>query len=321
MTDRQYPYQDGDVTVLGPEIFASPDGAVICWKGVNYERQAAAVVPAADRAALVELAAQAMREHYIVTNREEADADGNLPCCCGGWREPGPMGSDEDDYDSHLADAVLSVLPAPVDRSAVLREVADRYQGFLDNADTSADPRYWTGIRDMVIGLRRIAAVPAVGVAAETPPAFGAGRDSKTTPKVDSKAETPVHACPVDGSGITGCCGRVPFELPRTDRMTRDPDAVTCGLTTLAQRCANCGEIIRRVSGTLAAWWVHDPGGHTTCHPQHAAASTRAEPGPVVPAQPGKDTETRCTCADAGDCFAPAGHYADCPRSTERQKP
>ena len=110
MTDRQYPYQDGDVTVLGPEIFASPDGAVICWKGVNYERQAAAVVPAADRVALVELAAQAMREHYIVTNREEADADGNLPCCCGGWREPGAEVDDENDWDSHLAETALSVL-------------------------------------------------------------------------------------------------------------------------------------------------------------------------------------------------------------------
>ncbi|MFR9794276.1 hypothetical protein ACL07V_37580 [Streptomyces sp. MB22_4] len=34
-----YPYPDGDVTVLGPEVFASKDGGVICWKGENYERQ------------------------------------------------------------------------------------------------------------------------------------------------------------------------------------------------------------------------------------------------------------------------------------------
>jgi hypothetical protein len=31
-----YPYQDGDTTVLGPEIFASSDGSVICWRGENY---------------------------------------------------------------------------------------------------------------------------------------------------------------------------------------------------------------------------------------------------------------------------------------------
>lgn len=35
----QYPHQGGDITVLGPEIFASSDGAVICWKGENYTRQ------------------------------------------------------------------------------------------------------------------------------------------------------------------------------------------------------------------------------------------------------------------------------------------
>ena len=30
-------------------------------------------------------------------------------------------------------------------------------------------------------------------------------------------------------------------------------------------------------------------------------------------------TEVSCTCADAGDCFAPAGHYADCPQVDEAQ--
>lgn len=39
---RDYPYEDnlGPTTVLGPEIFASADGSVICWKGQNYVRQA-----------------------------------------------------------------------------------------------------------------------------------------------------------------------------------------------------------------------------------------------------------------------------------------
>lgn len=34
-----YPRDDGDVTALGPEIFASKDGQTISWKGDNYERQ------------------------------------------------------------------------------------------------------------------------------------------------------------------------------------------------------------------------------------------------------------------------------------------
>lgn len=44
-------------------------------------------------------------------------------------------------------------------RAAVLHETADRYQGILDNVpDPTADPRYWTGVRDMIAGLRNIAA-------------------------------------------------------------------------------------------------------------------------------------------------------------------
>lgn len=36
--ERSYPYQDGDVIVLGPEVFASADGEAISWKGSNYSR-------------------------------------------------------------------------------------------------------------------------------------------------------------------------------------------------------------------------------------------------------------------------------------------
>jgi hypothetical protein len=34
----EYPHPDGDVMVLGPEVIASEDGAVIAWKGEHYER-------------------------------------------------------------------------------------------------------------------------------------------------------------------------------------------------------------------------------------------------------------------------------------------
>lgn len=43
-----------------------------------------------------------------------------------------------------------------------------------------------------------------------------------------------VHACPVGDSGVTPCCGRTPFELPRHDRMTVTEDdsaLVTCKAT------------------------------------------------------------------------------------------
>lgn len=35
-----YPHPDGEMTVLGPEVIAAPDGAVIWWKGEHYTRPA-----------------------------------------------------------------------------------------------------------------------------------------------------------------------------------------------------------------------------------------------------------------------------------------
>jgi hypothetical protein len=39
------------------------------------------------------------------------------------------------------------------------------------------------------------------------------------------------HRCPPDGSCAAPCCGKTPFDLPRTDRITSDPARVTCGST------------------------------------------------------------------------------------------
>lgn len=37
-----------------------------------------------------------------------------------------------------------------------------------------------------------------------------------------------VHQAPNDDSGAMPCCGRTPFEVPATDQMTLEPEAVTC---------------------------------------------------------------------------------------------
>jgi hypothetical protein len=38
-----------------------------------------------------------------------------------------------------------------------------------------------------------------------------------------------VHRCPLEGEGLTPCCGRTPFELdPWGSRMTLDDSLVTC---------------------------------------------------------------------------------------------
>jgi hypothetical protein len=37
-----------------------------------------------------------------------------------------------------------------------------------------------------------------------------------------------VHLCPPEGSGMTPCCDKTPFELPYFDRITEDAEQVTC---------------------------------------------------------------------------------------------
>jgi len=63
------------------------------------------------------------------------------------------------------------------------------------------------------------------------------------TPESDAPPPTyaePVHACPPPDSGIMPCCGRTPFEVPSTDRMT-STEPVTCRATPPAPEVADCG--------------------------------------------------------------------------------
>ena len=47
--------------------------------------------------------------------------------------------------------------PPPAERAAVLREAAARYEGMLARANPAQDPRYWTAVRDVTLGLRALA--------------------------------------------------------------------------------------------------------------------------------------------------------------------
>jgi hypothetical protein len=83
------------------------------------------------------------------------------------------------------------------DRAAVLREAADAIDAAFTGRDLDRYTRYGADL------LRRMAAEPP-------------------------QPESPVHAVPVPGSnGISSCCGRPPCEFVG-ERVTRDPDAVTC---------------------------------------------------------------------------------------------
>jgi hypothetical protein len=100
---------DWDTDMLEPDEYGEAADTVIAVLPTIVLR--ADEQQPADRSDVRDRIAAATRQHYLVMTGE-ADADGNLPCSCEDWREPGPMGSDEDDWDSHLADAVVAALRA-----------------------------------------------------------------------------------------------------------------------------------------------------------------------------------------------------------------
>lgn len=59
-------------------------------------------------------------------------------------------------------------------------------------------------------------------------------------------AGVPVHAVPPPGSGLMPCCKKTPFEVSGTDRMTNDPDKVTCGAERASASMARQGARERR---------------------------------------------------------------------------
>lgn len=82
--------------------------------------------------------AAAMREHYLSSNAEEADADGNMPCRCGDWREGGD--ADEYDWDHHLTEAVLAVRDHRMERLVAERDMLGR--------DADRLRRDWVAMRE-----------------------------------------------------------------------------------------------------------------------------------------------------------------------------
>lgn len=75
--------------------------------------------------------------------------------------------------------------------------------------------------------------------------------------------------CTYVGCGVDVLIRERQAEAPTTTKPETEP-------------CAHCGKTIRLITGTLAQWWVHEPGGHTICQPEHAASSPRATPRPAA---------------------------------------
>lgn len=71
----------------------------------------------------------------------------------------------------------------------------------------------------------------APGVHCPTPETHNAGcgcpTDQPPAAQLGEQAAEVVHGCPPDGSGLTPCCGRSPFELPLGDRISSEA-STTC---------------------------------------------------------------------------------------------
>lgn len=68
------------------------------------------------------------------------------------------------------------------------------------------------------------------------------------------------HACPPEGSGRTPCCGRTPFELPGTDRMTLEPALVNCAEGGAVMSTTEpTDEMVDKAMTAYAIAWQHQP--------------------------------------------------------------
>jgi hypothetical protein len=133
-----------------------------------------------------------------------------------------------DEYGDH-ADMVLSAL---IGSDTDLRQAID-HRDYWHGEAMAATARIIELERKLAAAPAAVSAVPgqtdseavqhAPGAAVLCPDCRAKGR---SVCMADDAREV-VHGCPPDGSGLTPCCGRTPFELPRTDRISSEAP-VTC---------------------------------------------------------------------------------------------
>ena len=86
---------------------------------------------------------------------------------------------------------------------ATARREAEEARARLLAADTARERSY--AMEDCVVALEALLAATA-----------------------EPAAVSIIHACPVSGHALTPCCGRSPFDIPSSDRITLNAAVVTC---------------------------------------------------------------------------------------------
>jgi len=282
-----------------PEVIRTP--AVV--SALRAAMEPAVVEPPADQTAL-----RARRERYAVALYNTLETSPfHTP-----WEELGPLRRTvwyaRAEAAMAVADAEHAVVEPPADRAALRDRIAEAVEQLHQTGAVYALGAGEAGrIADAVLAVLSEAADRAAVLREEADRIDATRADFPIAVQNGitwATAELRRHATECPQCGTTGACNGGPCPL----RRMADETATT---GTQPESCAHCGQPISRVTGTLAAWWVHDPGGNTVCHPEQAASSPRATPKSAA--------EAECTCADAGASFAPAGHYADCPAAGARQ--
>lgn len=176
---------------------------------------------------------------------------------------------DTQEWVPKLADAVLAVLPEPADRTgaqaAALRWAADHIED--GELLPTRDLKFVRGV-DWALGrLRRMADETAPD---ETDAAQAAVSRVRILHRKANHGETCVYCAHGQrlGYDTTWPCDTI--------RALDGTDQPAAGARQ--ESCAHCGQPIRRITGTLAVWWVHDPGGNTVCDWAQPAHSPRATP-------------------------------------------
>jgi hypothetical protein len=285
-------YGDHADTVLAVLYRAWP------WLRAEAEDAASVVVPAADRAALKDRAAadalvaearRAVHESLVVLPAPEAD------------RVRALLADLETAVEGRTA-MRSAVLPAPASTAAALEEAADAGEDVANRIHASGDDHRAGGAYDVVDKLRELAAaVPAVGVAADTTPA-------DTQDEEIALLRLTLNAVEEGRRELRSDLARI---RARMWTLTAMLDELHTLLAT-SSRDWQTYRVDAWLWAVLVGWDCEQPVHDETCthgameetaamHGWDAATVAKARryralvhvlTGPVVPAQPGTDTKT-----------------------------
>lgn len=208
-------------------------------------------------------------------------------------------------------EAVLAAapVPPPTDQTALrdrIRRAVCEAEGFAWDTDM-LEPDEYGEAADAVLAVLPDVVDRAALIAATVRACAEHLRDRYSdTWTEDAARSLELNAARIERGEQTALLRRLAAEAQPTTKPEPEPES-----------CAHCGKTIRRITGTLTEWRVHDPGGHTMCVPELAASSPRATPRPAAGAEDAPPVEpcppgcVACATDESHDPAPPAGVRQD----------